>query len=196
MNQNVLIKLASYHCSLKYQSGADQSQVWRDSVFNGFKKEGLLDPRLRYRFFSLFKHLDLDYQVLIFFLFPAFCGCTYPVPSSQSRFHSQSCSGKWKLGTWWQRWRWMIGFNAPLKGPLRRMICHNPPGILIVNTAKLLAGISTGMSVAGTPGLACDLRDFIRNWNFFYPIKAETLLRFPTVDVIICHLNFFSFYVY
>lgn len=52
------------------------------------------------------------------------------------------------------------------KGPLRRMICHNPPGILIVNTAKLLAGISTGMSAAGTPGLAFDLRDFITNWNF------------------------------
>ena len=70
----------------------------------------------------------------------------------------------------------MIGFNAPLKGPLRRMICHNPPGILIVNTAKLLAGISTGMSVAGTLGLAFDPRDFITHWNFFYPIKAETLL--------------------
>lgn len=60
MNQNVLIKLASYHCSLKYQSGADQSQVWWDSVFNGFKKEGLLDPRLHHGLFSLFKHLDLD----------------------------------------------------------------------------------------------------------------------------------------
>lgn len=32
----------------------------------------MLDPRLRYRFFSLFKHLDLDYQVLIFFYFPLF----------------------------------------------------------------------------------------------------------------------------
>lgn len=61
------------------------------------------------------------------------------------------------------------------------MICHNPPGILIVNTAKLLAGISTGMSVAGTPGVAFDLRDFIRKWipllheSFLYPVSGETL---------------------
>lgn len=69
MNQNVLIKLASCHCSLEYQSGAAQSRVWWDSVFNGFKKEGLLDPWLRHGLFSLFKHLDLDQLVLHFFYF-------------------------------------------------------------------------------------------------------------------------------
>lgn len=66
----------------------------------------------------------------------------------------------------------MIGFNAPLKGPLRRMICHNPAGILIVNTAKLLAGISTGMSVAGTPALAFDLPDFITDRNSFLSCQS------------------------
>lgn len=119
-----------------------------------------------------------------FLLFPAFGAAHTWVPSSESRLRSQSCSEKWKLGTWWQRWRWMIGFNAPLKGPLWPMICHNPPGILIVNTAKLLAGISTGMSAAGTPGLTLDLRVFITNWIFFFlSCQSWTTFRFLTADV-------------